>query len=83
MFWGWPDIYVPDSVRLEMSGFTLLGGDHERGSSRVAAPSAPVVKVRSYGLIGGYTCGACPRSCRGLPYSKARRAAKELPRHPS
>lgn len=83
VFWGWPDVYVPDSVRLEMSGFTLLGGDHERGSSRAPAPDAPVVKVRSYGLIGGYTVWRLPPDQQGLPFHKARRAAKDLPRHPS
>lgn len=83
VFWGWPDIYLPDSVRLEMGGFTLLGGDHERGSSREPAPDAPVVRVRSYGLIGGYTVWRLPPDLQGLPFDKARRAAKKLPPHPS
>lgn len=82
VFWGWPDIYVPDSVRLEMSGFTLFGGDRERGSSRVPASDAPVVKVRTYGLIGGYTVWRLPPDLRGLSFYKARKAAKELPRQP-
>ncbi len=77
--WGWPDIYVPDSVALEMSGFTLLGGDDEKGSARAAPPGAPVVKVRSYGLIGGFTVWRLPPELQGLPLSKARKAAKELP----
>jgi hypothetical protein len=83
VFWGWPDIYVPDSVRLEMSGFTLLGGDHERGSSRTPATDAPVVKVRSYGLIGGYTVWRLPPELQELSYYQARKAAKQLPRHAS
>lgn len=83
VFWGWPDIYVPDSVRLEMSGFTLLGGDHERGSGRAPAPDAPVVRVRSYGFIGGYTVWRLPKDLQGLPFYKARKAAGQLPRHPS
>jgi Domain of unknown function (DUF1707) len=83
VFWGWPDIYVPDSVRLEMSGFTLIGGDHERGSGREPAPDAPVVRVRSYGLIGGYTVWRLPPDLQALPFHEARRAAKELPRQPN
>jgi Domain of unknown function (DUF1707) len=83
VFWGWPDIYVPDSVRLEMSGFTLLGGDHERGSSHMPAADAPVVKVRSYGLIGGYTVWRLPPELQELSYYQARKAARQLPRHPS
>jgi Domain of unknown function (DUF1707) len=46
---GWPDIYVPDSVNLEMTGFTLIGGDTEEGSQRPPRPGAPVVRIRSYG----------------------------------
>jgi hypothetical protein len=79
VLWGWPDIYVPDSVGLELTGFTLLGGDAERGSARVAAPGAPVIKVRSYGLIGGYTVWRLPPDLQGMPLPKARKAAKELP----
>lgn len=83
VFWGWPDVYVPDSAALEMSGFTLMGGDKERGSSRVPARDAPVIKVRSYGLIGGYTVWRLPAELQDLPFSKARTAANELPQHPS
>lgn len=82
VLWGWPDIYLPDSVGVEVTGFTLLGGDEERGSSRVPAPSAPVVKVRTYGLIGGYTVWRLPPELQGLPLAKARKAAKALPRRP-
>jgi hypothetical protein len=80
VLWGWPDIYVPDSVRLEVTGFTLMGGDEEKGSARVAPPGAPVVRVRTYGLIGGYTVWRLPPELQSLPLSKARKAAKELPR---
>jgi len=58
VLWGWPDIYLPDSVGLDQGGFTLMGGDRERGSARVPPPGAPVVKVRTYGLIGGYSLAA-------------------------
>jgi hypothetical protein len=80
VLWGWPDIYVPDSVGLELTGFTLMGGDEEKGSTQAPPPGAPVVKVRSYGLIGGYTVWRLPPELQGLPLSKARKAAKELPR---
>lgn len=83
VLWGWPDIYVPDSVGLDLSGFTLMGGDSERGSSRVPASDAAVVKVRTYGLIGGYTVWRLPPELQELPLAKARKAAKELPRRAS
>ena len=80
VLWGWPDIYVPDSVGLEVSGFTLLGGDEEKGSVSEPRPGAPVVKVRSYGLIGGYTVWRLPPELQAMPLRQARKAAKELPR---
>ena len=79
---GWPDIYVPDSVRVEMTGFTLIGGDAEWGSARRPPPDAPVLKVRSYGLIGGYTVWRLPAELCGLPYDEARRAPRALPPDP-
>lgn len=79
-FFGWPDIYVPDTVRVELEGFTLVGGDAERGSQRVPPADAPVVKLRSYGLIGGYTVWRLPPELHGVPYDQAREAARALPR---
>lgn len=80
VLWGWPDIYVPDSVRVELSGVTLFGGDEERGSSRPPSPGAPVVRVRTYGLVGGYTVWRLPPELQTLPFAQARKAAKKLPR---
>ncbi len=80
VFCGWPDIYLPDSVDLEQGGFMLFGGDEERGSASVPPPGAPVVKVRTYGICGGCTVWRLPPELQNLPLSKARRAAKALPR---
>ena len=76
---GWPDIYVPDSVRVELSGLSVFGGDAERGSRREPPPDAPVLKIRSYALVGGYTVWRLPPELHGLPYGRAREAAKALP----
>jgi hypothetical protein len=75
---GWPDIYLPDSVGLELTGFTLFGGDAERGSTAAPAPGAPVVKVRAYSFIGGYTVWRLPSQLQGLPHGQARKAARAL-----
>gem|GEM_PF-1848774 len=55
------------------------GGDAEQGSRRPPRPGAPVVRVRSYALLGGYTVWRLPPDLRGLPYRQARRAARDLP----
>jgi hypothetical protein len=75
---GGPDIYVADSMKVEMSGFSSLVGNDLEGSQSPADPDAPVISVRAYSLIGGCTVWRLPPYLRALPYRAARRAAKEL-----
>jgi len=77
---GNPDIYVPDSVGVEMTGFTLIGGDDEQGSQRPPRPGAPVLRVRSYALLGGCTVWRLTPEMRGMSLPEARRAARALTR---
>jgi len=79
---GSPDIYVPDSVGVEMTGFSLIGGDAVEGSHRPPRPGAPVVRIRTYALLGGYTVWRLPPEMRELPHRAARRAARDLPSDP-
>jgi hypothetical protein len=49
---GGVSLVVRPDVRVEVSGFTLLGGkDVERRPD--LPPDAPVVRMRAYGLVGG------------------------------
>ena len=50
---GGGDVIVPEGVTVELSGFTLLGGDDLKLEGAPPPPGAPVVRVRSFGLIGG------------------------------
>jgi len=50
---GGGDIIAPSSVAVELSGFTLIGGDDVKREGDPPPPGAPVVRVRSFGLIGG------------------------------
>lgn len=77
---GGPSIYLPDSVELELSGPAILGGNDERGSSRPARPGAPVVRIRSFALLGGADVWRLPAETRGSSLKEARRAAKALER---
>lgn len=70
-------VYVPDSVDVEVTGFSLMGGRSERGSSQRPRPGAPRVTIRSYNLMGGCDIYKLPDETREL---SARRAAKELRR---
>jgi hypothetical protein len=83
---GGDTLYVPDSVELDMGGFSLMGGNTEIGSER-PRPGAPVIRLRTWNLMGGVTIYRVPPQARGLGLEEARRLAKagrpgELPAAP-
>ena len=73
---GGANIYVPDSVELDVGGFSLLGGNTEVGSERLPRPGAPVIRLRAWNLLGGATIFRVPPQARGLGLREARRLAK-------
>lgn len=78
--WTWmggTNIYVPDSVDLEVTGFSLMGGRSERGTTRSPRPGAPRVTIRSFNLMGDCQIYKLPDETRGLSPT---RAARELRR---
>jgi Domain of unknown function (DUF1707)/Cell wall-active antibiotics response 4TMS YvqF len=77
---GGANIYVPDSVELDMGGFSLLGGNTEIGSERPARPGAPVIRLHAWNLMGGATIFRVPPQARGLGLKEARRLAKAAAR---
>jgi hypothetical protein len=79
-FMGGTDIYVPDSIEIEVSGFAIFGGNDERGSQRRARPGAPLIRIRSFNFMGGATVWRIPAEARGLGLKEARRAAKAAER---
>jgi len=45
-------IWVPAGIRVEVSGFNLIGGTRFYGGPE-PGPGAPTVHVRAFGLVGG------------------------------
>jgi uncharacterized protein DUF1707 len=83
---GGDTLYVPDSVELDVGGFSLMGGNTEIGSER-HRPGAPVIRLRTWNLMGGVTIYRVPPQARGLGLEEARGLAKaarpgELPAAP-
>src|SRR6266849_2985910 len=77
---GGANIYVPDTVEVEVSGFSLMGGDTEYGAPRPPRPGAPLVRIRSYNLMGQQHLPASSACARVVaqgspPRSKGHRAA--------
>jgi Domain of unknown function (DUF1707)/Cell wall-active antibiotics response 4TMS YvqF len=77
---GGANIYVPDTIELEVGGFSLMGGHDETGSQRSPRPGAPLVRVRAYNLMGGVTIYRLPPQARGLDLAQARRLARAASR---
>ncbi|HEY6738797.1 MAG TPA: DUF1707 domain-containing protein [Actinopolymorphaceae bacterium] len=80
---GGSDIYVPDTVEVVLETYGLMGGDEERGSVRPARPGAPVIRIRSFALMGGNTIWRLPADANELGFREARRVAKALERKDS
>jgi hypothetical protein len=73
---GGANVYVPDSIEVELGGFALMGGHDIRGSERNPRPGAPVIRIRGVALMGGATIFRVPPEARGLSLRDARRLAK-------
>jgi hypothetical protein len=79
-FMGGANIYVPDSVDLEVGGFSFMGGHEEIGSERAQRPGAPVIRIRVYNFMGGASIYRLPPQARGVSLKDARRLAKSAER---
>ena len=75
-FMGGANIYVPDTVDLEVRGFSFMGGHEEIGSERPPRPGAPSIRIRVYNLMGGASIYRLPPQARGVSLKEARRLAK-------
>ena len=79
-FMGGSTIYVPDSVEVEVGGFSFMGGHEEVGSQRSPRPGAPLIRIRVYALMGGATIYRLPAQARGVGLKEARRLARAADR---
>jgi Domain of unknown function (DUF1707)/Cell wall-active antibiotics response 4TMS YvqF len=77
---GGSNIYVPDSVEVEVGGFSFMGGHEEIGSERSPRPGAPLIRIRAYALMGGATIYRLPPQARSVGLKEARRLAKSAER---
>ena len=69
---GVVNIYVPDTVEVELSGFSVLGANREKGAHRRRHEKAPVIRVRGFNLMGETTVFRVPPQARTLGLAEAR-----------
>jgi len=72
---GGANIYIPDSIEVDIGGLSVMGGNTEIGVERLR-PGAPRVTIRAYNLMGGATIFRVPPQARGRDLREARRLAK-------
>jgi hypothetical protein len=77
---GGSTIYLPDSVDVEISGLSIMGGNEERGPDPRPRPGAPVVHIKTFSLMGGNTIWRLPPQARGLSLKDSRNLAKQAER---
>jgi hypothetical protein len=79
-FMGGAEVYVPDSVELDVGGFSFMGGHEEIGSERPPRPGAPVIRIRVYNVMAGASIYRLPPQARGMSLKDAQRLARSAER---
>ena len=67
---GGATVHVPRGVRVERSGFSLLGGDSIEPDDAPPPPGVPVLHVRSVNVMGGNDVKRGPRRTQGWPWQR-------------
>jgi hypothetical protein len=77
---GGYDLYVPDTVEVDLDDIAIMGGNDLRGSPAPAPPGAPRIHIRAFSLMGGIDVWRLPADSKGRPLREAKKMAKELER---
>jgi DUF1707 SHOCT-like domain/Cell wall-active antibiotics response LiaF, C-terminal len=76
---GGTDLYVPEGVEVDFSGFGIFGGSTEHGRDRPTRPGAPILRVKAFSLFGGTDLWRVPAGATGRR-KELRRAARAAER---
>jgi hypothetical protein len=79
-FMGGSNIYVPESVEVDLGGFSFMGGNQEHGRMVRPRRGAPLIRIRTFNFMGGIQVFHLPGQARGTSLSQARRLAKQAER---
>lgn len=76
---GGTDLYVPEGVDVDFSGFGIFGGSAEHGRDVQPRAGAPTLRIRAFSLFGGTDLWRVPAEAKGR-LKELRRAAREAER---
>jgi hypothetical protein len=76
---GGTDLYVPEGIEVDFSGFGIFGGTDEHGRDLPTRPGAPVLHVRALSVFGGTDLWRVPGGAKGKR-KELRRAARAAER---
>jgi Domain of unknown function (DUF1707) len=76
---GGTDLYVPEGVEVDFSGFGIFGGSTEHGRDVPPRAGAPTLRVRAFSLFGGTDLWRVPIEAKGRR-KELRRAARDAER---
>lgn len=76
---GGTDLYVPEGVDVDFSGFGIFGGADQHGPDHPGRPGAPILRVRALSIFGGTDLWRAPTGATGRR-KEIRRAARAAER---
>jgi DUF1707 SHOCT-like domain/Cell wall-active antibiotics response LiaF, C-terminal len=74
---GGMDIYVPETVEVQVGGFAFMGGNDDLGSTRSPRPGGPRIRILAYSVMGGIDVWRLPEEAKGVSLKQARKLAKD------
>jgi len=77
---GGSNIYVPESIEVDVGGISIMGGNQEHGRLTRPRRGAPLIRIRTFNLMGGINVYHLPPEARGASLAEARRLAKQAER---
>jgi len=80
---GAVNIYVPETMEVELGGFSIAGANRERGGHRRHQAKAQVIRIRGFNLMGGTTVFRVPVHALPLELAVARHLSVVAGHHPS
>lgn len=75
-FMGGADVYIPEGIEVDFSGFSFMGGTDEHGQDAPPRPGTPLIRVRAFSFMGGSDIYHVPAGLGDRPLRQIRRGVE-------